>query len=109
MKRILILALALAMGSSCLQAKDTELHIIPQPQSITMGKGSFKVKGANFNYDGTLEERTVKAIASLADELYVATGKVSSIACATGVNARTPLGSLKGFYFLKDADLIASR
>ena len=105
MKRILILALALAMGSSCLQAKDTELHIIPQPQSITMGKGSFKVKGANFNYDGTLEERTVKAIASLADELYVATGKVSSIACATGVNARTPLGSLKGFYFLKDADL----
>jgi len=107
MKRLLLFALTLALGSSCLQAKtnETDLNIIPQPQSITMGKGSFKVKGANFNYDSSLEGRTIKAIAALADDLYVATEKASSIAGATGVSASTPLGSLKGFYFLKDGSM----
>ena len=107
MKRLLLFALTLALGSSCLQAKtnETDLNIIPQPQSITMGKGSFKVKGANFNYDSSLEGRTIKAIAALADDLYVATEKASSIAGATGVSASTPLSSLKGFYFLKDSSM----
>ena len=72
---------------------------------MSFGKGEFKVKGANFNYDSFLGKNTAEAIAKLADDIYISTGKVSSLAVATGVNYGSPIGSLKGIYFLKDATL----
>ena len=106
MKRTLIALICLVLGS-CMEAKKAEpvLNIIPEPESIVFGKGSLKVKGANFNYDSFLDRATVEAITHLSDALYVGSGKVSSVAVATGVNYGTPIESLKGFYFLKDPSL----
>ncbi len=81
------------------------LNIIPEPESVVTGKGSLNVKGLNFNYDASLEARTVEAIGGLSSQLYICTGKASSIASATGVNAATPITALKGAFFLKDASL----
>ena len=94
------------LGSG-LEAKkaDPVLNIIPEPQSVSFEKGTFKVKGANFNYDSFLEPATVEAIAKLSDGLIFCSGKVSSLAVAAGVNYGTPIGSLHGIYFLKDATL----
>ena len=87
------------------QAKAPTLQITPQPREITLGKGSFNVRGAGFNYDSSLEERTVKAIGTLADDVSAATGKVSSVAIATGVKTSADAAKIKGIYFLKDSTL----
>ena len=107
MKRfVLFFACALCcIGLSAAKTGKQSLDIIPQPQNIEMGKGCLKVKGLNFNYDNTLEGRTVEAIGKLADQLYLCTGKPSSIASATGINAAGSMGSLKGAFFLKDASI----
>ena len=106
MKKIAIIVISLLLGS-CLEAKkaDPVLNIIPEPQSVSFGKGEFKVKGANFNYDSFLSKPTLEAIAKLADDIYISTGKVNSLAVATGVNYGTPIESLKGIWFLKDPTL----
>ncbi len=106
MKKTAIIVISLLL-CSCLEAKKAEpvLNIIPEPQSVSFGKGEFKVKGANFNYDSFLSKPTAEAIAKLADDIYISTGKVSSVAVATGVNYGTPIGSLKGVFFLKDPTL----
>ena len=99
MKRLLLL---LALVPAVLAAKQPTLQITPQPREITFGKGSFNVRGAGFNYSSGLEDRTLKAIASLADDISAATGKVSSLAVAIGVDASVDAKRLKGFYFLLD-------
>ena len=106
MKKLYIIAIALLLGSF-LEAKKAEpaFNIIPEPQSISVAKGTFKVKGANFNYDSFLETRTVAAIAKLSDGIVLGSGKVSSLAVAAGVNYGTPIESLHGVYFLKDATM----
>ena len=106
MKKITIIAISLLLGLG-LEAKkaDPVLNIIPEPQSVSFSKGEFKVKGANFNYDSFLTKPTAEAIAKLADDIYISTGKVNSLAAATGVNYGTPIESLKGVYFLKDPTL----
>ncbi len=106
MKKLAIIAISLLLGLG-LEAKKTDLvlNIIPEPQSVSFGKGEFKVKGANFNYDSFLTKPTVEAIAKLADDIYICTGKVNSLAAATGVNYGTPIESLKGIFFLKDPTL----
>lgn len=83
------------------------IQIVPQPREVTEGKGSFRVKGAGFNYSPSLEHRTIKAIAKLADDISAATGKTSSLACANGVAAGVDAASLKGFYFLVDTAVAA--
>ena len=104
MKRILLL---LALFPCILAAKQPQLQITPQPREISLAKGSFNMRGAGFNYASGLEERTVKAIAALADDLSAATGKVSSLAVAAGVSADAKASSLKGVYFLLDRALPA--
>ena len=106
MKKAIIAAFCLFIGAS-LQAKkaDPTLNIIPEPQSISFGKGTFKIKGVNFNYDSFLDAATVGAIAQLQDDINIACGKAGSLAVATGVNCGTPLEAMKGIYFLKDATM----
>ena len=106
MRKTIIAAVCLILGAS-LQAKkaETKLNIIPEPRSVSVNKGSFKIKGANFNYDSFLDKAIVGAIAKLADDINFASGKTSSVAVATGVNSGTPLEAMKGIYFLKDATL----
>lgn len=106
MKKLTIITLALLLGCG-LEAKkaDPVLNIIPEPQSVSFGKGTFKVKGAQFNYDSFLDAATVAAIAELSDGITFCSGKVSSLAVAAGVNYGTPISSLHGVFFMKDATL----
>ena len=105
MKRLLTLALIACC--TCSYAGNKLPDIVPAPKSIEMQSGSFNVKGACVNYDQSLEKRTVDAVAKLADDLYVATGRVSSVASAAGIGVSTPLKQLKGIYFVKDASMPA--
>lgn len=86
-------------------AKGPTLQITPQPREIKLANGCFNVRGAGFNYDSSLEERTIKAIGMLADDVSAATGKVSSVAIATGVKSSAEASKIKGIYFLKDNSL----
>lgn len=106
MKKLTVLAITLLLGSG-LEAKKAApaLNIIPEPQSISYGKGTFNARGASFNYDSFFDVASVAAIASLADDVYMSTGKISSVAVASGVNYGTPIKSLHGFFFLKDPTL----
>lgn len=105
MKKIILTTLA-AMFCICGQAKpETELNIIPQPKSVSIAKGCFKVRGAGINYDSSIDANAVKAIGKLSEDLYIATGKPSSIATAIGVGKDTPISRLKGIYFFKDETL----
>ena len=106
MKKLLFITICLAAACS-LHAKKAEpsIDVIPQPESISIQKGTFKVKGAGFNYDSTLDPATVQFIAKLADDIYVGCGRPSSLAEAAGVNSGTPIEALKGVYFFKDATM----
>ncbi|MBQ9309233.1 MAG: beta-N-acetylhexosaminidase [Bacteroidales bacterium] len=109
MKKILLTALTAAICIFCQAKPQTELNIIPQPKSVSLAKGSLKVRGANFNYDATLDELTVKAIGRLAEDLYICSGKPSSMATAVGVGKDTPIEKLKGIFFFKDGSLAAEQ
>ena len=86
-------------------AKAPTLQITPQPREIKLANGCFNVRGAGFNYDSSLEERTVNAIGALADDISAATGKMSSVAIAAGVKSSSEAAKIKGIYFLKDASI----
>ena len=106
MKKLIIFSLA-AMVSCCLFGKEgrTLDNVTPKPREASFAKGSFKLKGAGFNYDPALEARTVKALSELADDIGAALGKTCSVASAAGVNASADASLLKGIFFLKDASL----
>ncbi len=105
-KLLLVLALSCATAT-VLSGREADPFacLIPRPAQITSAKGVFKVKGTNINLDPALEARTRQFFAELADKLYLATDRVSSVAVATGVSAATPIDKLHGFYVLRDASL----
>ncbi len=103
MKKILLLVALLAPISAA--ARTSTLQITPQPREVSLSNGFFNVRGAGFNYDSTLEERTVNAIGALADDISAATGKMSSVAIAAGVKSSSEAAKIKGIYFLKDASI----
>ena len=114
MKKLLLLNLLLccsaASSLAVVQTAQT-LQITPQPREVVMNnalnKSYLRVKGAGFNYSSSLEQRTIRAIAKLCDDISAATGRTSSFAAAVGVTSSAPASSLKGFYFLEDKSLPA--
>ena len=66
-----ILALVSLLVPMALQAKKTEtvINVIPYPQSVELGKGTFKGAGANFNCDLEIDSRSAALIRQLADSL----------------------------------------
>lgn len=104
--RHIILAIMLTVSPVLAAAKEeTELHIIPQPESITMTKGTFKASGATVNCDDRFDELTRNAIQTFANQLSVVTGKVSSYAAPSGLASTIEKGIAKGFVFVKDNSL----
>ena len=99
MKRIAFLLLFVSCAAAA--KHESRLNVIPEPRSVSFASGSFSMKGADFNYDPALDKCTVDAIASLSDAIYVGSGKVSSIASASGLTAAEDIKSLKGVFFLK--------
>lgn len=82
---------------------ETVINVIPYPQSVEVGKGSFKGAGANFNCDQSIEGRTQEIIKELADRITLVSGRICSY--ATPVGLAKSAAKAKGFIFLKDSSL----
>ncbi len=100
-----IVTLALLFASGAMNAKKTEtvINVIPYPQRIEVGKGTFKGAGANFNCDQAIDARTQNIIKEFADRISLVSGMVSSY--ATPVGLEKSCDKVKGFIFLNDAAL----
>lgn len=106
MKKIAsIVTLALLLASGAMNARKTEtvINVIPYPQSVEVGKGTFKGAGANFNCDQSIDARTQNAIKEFADRISLVSGRVSSYATPVGLEKNCD--KVKGFIFLNDAGL----
>ncbi|MBR0299095.1 MAG: family 20 glycosylhydrolase, partial [Bacteroidales bacterium] len=76
--RFLALILSMAAALSCSSPKVPEIHVIPQPQQVTVLPGVFKVSGAPVSYEG-VDARSRKQIQNFATRLTVVTGKPSLV------------------------------
>ena len=65
----------MALAAACAVPNPQEIHIIPQPESITVSDGAFCVKGAAIETDFNLDEASLKAIGRFTLALETATGK----------------------------------
>lgn len=106
MKKVInIIALALLFASCSMKAKESEttISVIPYPQSVEVGKGTFKGAGANFNCDQAVDAKSQVIIKELADKITYVSGRICSY--ATPVGLAKDCAKVKGFIFLKDANL----
>ena len=77
--RLLFMASALvAAAVSCSAPKAPEIHVIPQPQHVSVSDGVFKAAGATVSYDG-LDAAAVKHVENFAARLSLVTGKKSAV------------------------------
>ena len=88
-------------------AGEPVLHIVPQPESIELTKGSFKVTGAGVNADPALSQDCRTAIQALSNSITIASGKMSSFASPIGIDASAAGNQIKGIVFLLDKSLSA--
>ena len=100
--RILVVALALIPGALSAKKADTAINVIPYPQSVEIGKGTFKGAGANFNCDQAIDAQSARMIRDFADKITFVCGKTNSFASPVGLAKAASEGSMKGFVFLKD-------
>lgn len=106
MKKVInIIALALLFASCSMKAKESEttINVIPYPQSVEVGKGTFKGAGANFNCDQAIDAKSQEIIKEFADKITFVSGRICSY--ATPVGLAKDCAKVKGFLFLKDANL----
>lgn len=106
MKKVInIIALALLFVSCSMKAKESEttINVIPYPQSVEVGKGTFKGAGANFNCDQAIDAKSQEIIKEFADKITFVSGRICSY--ATPVGLAKNCAKVKGFIFLKDANL----
>ncbi len=106
MKRIIyIIASALLIASCSMKAKEAEttINVIPYPQSVEVGKGTFKGAGANFNCDQAIDGESQAIIKEFADKITFISGRICSYATPVGLSKDS--GKVKGFIFLKDSTL----
>lgn len=106
MKKVInIIALALLFASCSMKAKESEttINVIPYPQSVEVGKGTFKGAGANFNCDQAIDAKSQEIIKELADKITFVSGRICSYATPMGLDK--DYDKVKGFIFLNDASL----
>ena len=104
-KIIFILSTMLLFAPSHMKAKEAEttINVIPYPQSVEIGKGTFKGAGANFNCDQSIDAKSQTLIKELADKMTFISGRISSYATPVGLGK--DCGKVKGFIFLNDSTL----
>ena len=107
MKRIIsIFALACALLPSAVAKKaETVINVIPYPQSVEIGKGTFKGAGANFNCDQAIDSKSIELIRNFAGKITYITGRTNSFASPVGLAKAAQDGKMKGFVFLKDVSM----
>lgn len=64
----------MALAAACC-SKPEKFSVIPQPNDVTFGKGSFCVKGAEVEIDPSIDKESRKAIGRFIEALETATGK----------------------------------
>ncbi|MCI5619254.1 MAG: beta-N-acetylhexosaminidase [Rikenellaceae bacterium] len=102
---IAALAALLCFNTPASGKEPVTLHIIPQPQSVVMEKGGFKMSGAAINCDDKFGEEIRRCIQAFANDLTLASGKMSSFAAPNGLASTIAKGNFKGVAFLKDGSL----
>ena len=100
-----ILAAALMLLPLAGSAKDPVISIVPQPERIELGKGTFKAIGASVNCDDGFDAGSRAAAQAFAARLSLTSGKVSSFAVPPGLAASAEAGSIRGFVFIHDRSL----
>jgi len=81
---------AVALSASCGQTQQ-EIEIIPQPESVVVGKGSFSIKGKDLVAGKDLDKESLQIVEGLATRLSTVTGKEFKV-----------VGEGEGIHFLKD-------
>jgi len=72
MKRLTLL---LALFAAACTPKPQAFSVIPQPADVTIGKGSFCVKGANICFDDAMDEASLAAVLRFVEAVETATGE----------------------------------
>lgn len=97
MKKTLILALFLAVFTSCCMTEET-INVVPYPNSVEMKCGSFAAAGAEFKCDPAMDEASKAVVEAFAQQLSLVSGKPSTVS----------EGSAKtGFSFIVNQDMPA--
>lgn len=100
MTRIAIFLLSLLLPALICQG-----GVVPEPASLTPGKGSLKISGAVFKCDPAIDSVSMDAICRLAAKLTLVSGRTSSVSSPVGLRQVVADGSAKGVIFLKDNSL----
>lgn len=104
-KRLITVLVSMVMLPFSAIAGEPVLNIVPQPESIEITKGRFKVAGTGVNADPSLSYESLTAIQNLANSISIASGKISSFAKPIGIDASADKGEIKGIVFLSDKEL----
>ena len=97
MKKTLILALFLAVFTSCCMTEET-IDVVPYPNSVEIKCGNFAAAGAEFKCDPAMDEASKAVVEAFAQQLSLVSGKPSTVS----------EGSAKtGFSFIVNQDMPA--
>lgn len=97
MKRLLLLWSAVLLASaitSCVEGQD--IVLVPYPDEIHQGEGTFKAKGAPVTYSDSLDEATVNVIRAFAEKLSYISGTENHVSAGQSDN---------GFVFVYNQEL----
>ena len=97
MRIMSFLATAIIAATACCNSNQT-ITVVPYPNSVEMGKGQFKAKGAEFTCSEDLDARSEAVICKFAEQLSLVSGTESKV--SKGV-------AEKGFAFVLDTNMPA--
>ena len=89
MKYLSILAIALFATIACCNHSKESISVVPYPNSVEVKCGQFDIKGAAFNYEAALDQRSKDLVNNFAQQLSLVSGvesKVTEGATISGVN-----------------------
>ena len=77
-------------------AAKSKIRVVPYPNEVTVGNGSFDAQGASVTYDAVLDEATVNVIKAFAEKLSFVSGTQNAVSAGK---------SDEGFVFVYNASL----
>ncbi|MBR5562691.1 MAG: family 20 glycosylhydrolase [Bacteroidales bacterium] len=77
-------------------AAKSKITVVPYPNEVTVGNGSFDAQGASVTYDAVLDEATVNVIKAFAEKLSFVSGTQNAVSAGK---------SDEGFVFVYNASL----
>ena len=97
MKKLLLTFVAVVSLVACATSvENPEITVVPYPNELIVGEGTFDAKGAAVTYDEALDSASVKVINALAQRLSFVTGVETAVSAGQ---------SDKGFVFVLNAEI----